>query len=84
MVHKKAQEKHKVIGHKKAIKAKMRKSLGKDTPAAKWRRMAGLTAEALAALKAGDVEEVRGYLEAIRAVALCAAEAESAGAHRSP
>jgi hypothetical protein len=37
-----------------------------------WRRVAKLAADGLAALDAGNVAEVRGYLEAIRAVGLCA------------
>lgn len=78
MTKKRAATKEKDPADKKPAHAKMKKPLGKDTPAAKWRRMAGLTAEALTALEAGNTNEVRGYLEAIRAVALCAAEDETA------
>ena len=37
-----------------------------------WRRVAKLASDALAALEAGELAEVRGCLEAIRAVGLCA------------
>jgi hypothetical protein len=39
-----------------------------------WRRVAKLAADALAALEAGNLAEVRSCLEAIRAVGLCAEE----------
>ncbi len=82
MVKKKVQKKEKARVGGKTAPTKMRKPLGKDTPAAKWRRMAGLTGEALGALEAGSLEEVRQYLEAMRAVALCAAEGESVRGQR--
>jgi hypothetical protein len=39
-----------------------------------WRRLGRIVQDALAACDRGDIERVRAYLEAIRAVAGCAAE----------
>ena len=84
MAKKKASAKQKAALGEAPAQHDLRRALGKDTPAAKWRRMAGLTGEALKALEAGNSEGVRRYLEAMRAVALCAAESESARTRRTP
>lgn len=60
---------------KKAAATKMRKQAVRKNPQPRvWRRVAKLSADALMALEAGNLTEVRGCLEAIRAVGLCAEE----------
>lgn len=61
---------------KKAAGVKTRKPAGKKgTQPRAFRRVANLAAEALGALATGNLQQVRSYLEAIRAVSLCADEA---------
>jgi len=84
MAKKKAARKTKTVACKKAAPAGERQAKagcrrgparrGKGTPAATWRGMARLAGDALAALDQQDFKGVRGCLEAIRAVALCADE----------
>lgn len=56
-----------------------RRTVGKDTSAARWRRMVRLASEALALLEAGHLDSVRNLLAAMEAVARRAAEEELAG-----
>jgi len=63
-------------GAKKAFRAGKHKQAAKrSTQPRSWRRVCRLTEDALIALEAGDAKEIRAYLEAIRAVAVCADEA---------
>jgi len=53
-----------------------RRTIGKDTPAARWRRMVQLARQAQEALQAGRYELVGDLLGAIEAVARRSAEEE--------
>jgi len=65
-------------GAKKAAGGgKRQRACKKPTQPRSWRRVCRLAQDALAALEAGNVHEIRGYLEAIQAVGVCADEAEA-------
>ena len=88
MAKRKAAKKRKVARGRKAGKAarkiragkraarpkKRRHARGKTVQPRVWRRAARLAQDALAALEAGNLDEVRECLEAIYAVAHCADE----------
>ena len=60
---------------KKPVKAKVQKQGIRKSPQPRvWRRVAKLAGDGLVALDASNLVEVRGCLEAIRAVGLCAEE----------
>ena len=59
----------------KSVKHKGWKQAVRKNPQPRvWRRVAKLAGDALVALEAGDLAAVRGCLEAVRAVGLCAEE----------
>lgn len=63
-------------GTKKVVRAGKRKQAArKSSQPRSWRRVCRLAEDALMALEAGDTKEIRAYLEAIQAVAVCADEA---------
>ena len=63
-------------GEKKVVRAGKRKQAAKrSTQPRSWRRVCRLAEDALMALEAGGAKEIRAYLEAIQAVAVCADEA---------
>jgi len=57
--------------NKPASPARRQKPVRKSPQPRVWRRVAKLATDGLTALDAGNLAEVRSYLEAIRAVGLC-------------
>jgi hypothetical protein len=49
----------------------------KSVPPRTWRKMCKLAGDALLALEAGDLKQVKNQLEALRAIATCADVVES-------